>query len=337
MGRSLLFPLVLVLLTLVLAAGSILLGEGDLGDLQLRRTFLELRAARIAVAFLAGAALSVGGVLVQGLFRNPLASPSVIGTTAGASLGGQVALLVSELLLEEAWFGVLQPELVLPLGCFVGAWLALLIVLSVVHFRDDLVVLLLTGFLLSSLFLSLGSFLTSLSQESWELGRALVAFTLGGVGGSGLPQVLLVLPLTVGGVIAAWFWARPLDMLLTGEEEASSLGLDVRTTRRWVIAWTAVLTAGAVAVGGNVGFVGLIIPHALRSWVGVQNRALVVNAALLGGAFLIACDMLSRAIPSRSEIPLGVLTGMIGAPLFLFLLIRQRRFDAGVSEPAGAE
>jgi iron complex transport system permease protein len=301
------------------------LGHGTLSDPTLRGTFLELRAFRIAVAFLAGGALAVGGVLVQGLFRNPLASPSVIGTTAGASLGGQLALVLLGLGLQHRAPAWLEPEMVLPAGCLIGALAALGVLLLITRFTGDLLVVLLAGFLLSSLFLSVSSFITTLAQGSWDLGRAVVAFTLGGVGGSGLRQVLLVAPLTLIGSFLAWTWGKPLDLLTAGEEEAQTLGVDVRLVRRWVILWIAILTAGSVAVGGNVGFVGLIVPHALRPFVGVNHGRLVPAALLAGGTFLVLCDVLARVVPGRGEIPLGVITGFIGAPVFLFLLIKLRK------------
>lgn len=305
---------------------GLLLGHGDLGDPGLRSTLLELRASRVSVAFLAGAALAVGGVFVQGLFRNPLASPSILGTTAGASLGGQAAMMLHGVLLGTGLTRYVAPEMLLALGCVAGALLALLLLMALVGHRRDLVLLLLVGFILSSLFLSIGAFLVSLAQDSWELGRAVVAFALGGVEGSGPRHVALALPLVIGGVAAAWLWSRPLDLMLSGEEEAASLGVDVLAVRRWTVIWTALLTAGAVAVGGNVGFVGLIVPHALRPLVGVEHRRLVPSAALAGGCFLVLCDVVSR-VPARG-IPLGVVTGVIGAPLFLWLLMRTTRRGA---------
>jgi len=311
-------------LTISIALG-LMFGHGTLSDPGLRDTFLELRAFRIAVAFFAGAALAVGGVLVQGLFRNPLASPSVIGTTAGASLGGQLALVLLGFGIQKSPPTWLEPEMLLPAGCLVGALIALGILVLITRFTGDLLVVLLAGFLLSSLFLSISSFVTTLAQGSWDLGRAVVAFTLGGVGGSGLKQVLLVAPLTLAGTLAAWTWSKPLDLLMTGEDEARTLGVEVRVVRRWVILWIAILTSGAVAVGGNVGFVGLIIPHALRPFTGVLHGRLVPTAALAGGAFLVLCDLLARIVPGQGEIPLGVITGFIGAPVFLFLLLKFRR------------
>lgn len=313
----------LLLLGAAAAGVALLVGRGDLGDPVHGGTFLRLRAARAAAAFMAGAGLAVGGVLVQGLFRNPLASPSILGTTAGAALGGQLALVIG----GASWAvgGAVAPEMLLPLGCIGGALASLALLLAFVRRGAGILTLLLTGFVLSSLFLAMGSFLLSLAQENFELGRAVVAFSLGGVGGTGTAQVLLALPLVVGGSIAAWGWGGTLDVLLSGEDEAASLGVDVDQVRRWCVAWTALVTAGAVCLGGGVGFVGLVVPHALRPLVGVGHRRLVAASFLGGGAFLLLCDVGVRAAPTQSEVPLGVLTGLVGAPLFLFILRRLHR------------
>ena len=315
----------LVLLGMLLFGASLLTGSHTLSDAALRETLLTLRSARALVAYLAGAALAVAGLLVQGLFRNPLASPDLLGTTAGASFAGKLSMLGFEALLVAGAVRGIEPELFLPLGCLLGALLALSLLLAIARVARETLVLLLAGFLLSSLFLSLGSFVTSLAQESWEVGRAVILFALGSVTGASVRQVAIIAPIAMVGTAAAWLWARPLDLLLSGEDEAHMLGLDVARTRRWCIVWAALLTAGAVSVGGNVGFVGLVVPHGLRSLIGVSHRSLVPACALGGGAFLLACDLLARAVPASSEVPLGVMTGLIGAPLFLVLLLRTRR------------
>lgn len=320
----------MVLLWLALASvglfvASLFAGASSLGDETLFGTLLELRMARAAVAFLAGSALAVAGVIAQGLFRNPLASPDVLGTSAGASFAGKLSLLGFQALLLRGELEVFEPEMLLPIGCLLGALAALSVLLVIARATPGAVVLLLAGFLLSALFLSLGSFVTSLAQESWEVGRAVISFALGSVSGAGLRQALMIAPIALFGTLAAYAWSGPLDLMLSGEDEARVLGLDVRRARRWCIVWTALLTAGAVAVGGNVGFVGLVVPHGLRRLVGVSHRLLVPAAALGGGAFLLACDVVTRVLPSRTEVPLGVITGLIGAPTFLWLLLRGRR------------
>lgn len=308
---------------LIVGILAIVVGSGNLADPELRDTFLKLRGFRLAAAFLAGAALAVGGVVVQGLFRNPLASPSVLGTTAGASFGGQVALLLSGVV--GLGSGVIVPEMIVPIGCFLGALGALAVLLVFLRITQDLLALLLTGFVLSALFLSMSAFVTSVAQETWELGRAVVSFSLGSVSGTGPRQLAFALPLILTALVACWLWGRSLDLLLSGEEEAQAMGANVTTVRWWSAIWVSVLVAGAVSLGGNVGFVGLVVPHMLRPFAGTRHQRLLPAAALAGGVFVVACDVIARVIPARSEIPLGVVTGMIGAPLFLLLLIRLRQ------------
>lgn len=324
-ARPALLMCALALLGLLLLGSSMLVGPHSLRDTTLVDTLLRLRGSRALVAYLSGAALAVAGVLVQGLFRNPLASPDVLGTTAGASFAGKLTMLLLDVWLHAGALGGLSAELFLPLGCLFGAGCSLLVLLAIARVAQDHVALLLSGFLLSSLFLSMGSLVTSLAQESWELGRAVVMFALGSVSGAGSRQIAMIAPIVLVGTLASALWARPLDLLLSGEDEARVLGLDVRRARRWCIVWAALLTAGAVSVGGNVGFVGLVVPHAVRRFCGATHRLLVPASALLGGAFLVACDLLVRVLPVSSEVPLGVVTGLIGAPLFLWLVLRGQR------------
>lgn len=321
--RALRVGLVLLVLLAAAVVASLLAGSGDLGDPRLRPALLELRGLRTAAAGLVGAALAVAGVLVQGLFRNPLASPSILGTSAGAALGGQAALLLHAALAAAlpVW---LAPEMALPLGCLAGAGAALALVLAFAG-RRDLVGLLLAGFALSSLFAAVGAFLTALAQEEWLLGRAMLAFVMGGVEGVGARHLALAAPLVVAGILAAWSWGRELDCLLAGEDEAAALGVDVGAARRWTLAWVAMLTGAATAIGGMIVFVGLVVPHALRPFTGVEHRRLVPAAAVGGAAFLIAADAFARALPGA--VPLGVVTGLVGAPVFLVLLARQRRVE----------
>ena len=301
------------------------LGDGDLDDSSLRGTLLWLRTWRMSSALLAGASLAVAGVLVQGLFRNPLASPSILGTTAGASLGGTAVLLLWNVLLASAAPAWMPAEMLLPVGCLLGALVALLLLLAVTGRRSGVVAVLLSGFILTSFFLSIAGLMSSLAMENWELGRAVIAFTLGGVEAKGPRHLALALPLVVVATLVSLQWSRNLDLMLSGEDEAAVLGVDTAAVRRWVIIWTAVLTAAAVSLSGGISFVGLVVPHALRPWVGAEHRHLL-PASLVGGAsFVLWADLLTRALPTRGELPLGVVTGLIGAPVFLTLLSRAQR------------
>ncbi len=314
----------LLLLSGAAVAGSLYTGAGDLGDESLRATFLRLRALRTAAGFGAGACLAVAGVLVQALFRNPLAGPSIVGATAGATLGGQLALLGGQGLIAAGVAARLAPEMLVPIGAIAGALFALSALLLIVRGSNDPTHVLLAGFLLSSLFLSIGAFALSLAQDTWELGRAVLSFTLGGVSGRGPGHVAIVATALSAGLAAAMLWAPSLDVLLSGDDEASTLGVDVATTRRWGIVWTAVLSGGAVAVAGNVAFVGLIVPHAIRPFAGVMHRRLLPAVAVAGGLFVVTCDVATRLISVKANMPLGVITGLIGAPLFLLLLRRSQ-------------
>jgi len=316
---------VLVAALVVLTVLSRGLGAGSLADPVLRSTLLSLRASRLACALLVGAALGVAGVVVQGLFQNPLADPSVLGTSSGAALGGKIALVTSELVLAGHGAHAIPADVVLPVGCMTGALLSLALILGLARRSSDMLSLILTGFLLSSLFLALGSLVTSIAQDRWELGRAVVAFSLGDLTGAGPQHVALAAPLVIVGIAASWFWARPLDLLLCGDEEAASLGVNVDQVRLCCVLWVAALTAGAVAIGGNIGFVGLLVPHALRPLLGVDHRRLIPVAALGGAVFVAACDLVVRVLPARGVVPLGVITGLVGAPAFLALLVRGQK------------
>ncbi|MEM1022083.1 MAG: iron ABC transporter permease [Myxococcota bacterium] len=319
---SALGALVALGLGLGLAAATLLIGPGDLNDAELGAVFLRLRLYRAGAAGLAGAALSTAGVMAQALFRNPLASPSVLGATAGAALGGQLVLLLLPSLLATAFLG---PEVWVPCGCFAGAGLALMLVLAIGRGQPDRISLILIGFVLSALFLALGGVAISLAQERFEVGRAVVAFALGGVSGAGPFGLGLALPWVLLGVGLGVASGPSLDLMLSGEKEAAAFGLDVRQSTRTLTVWIAVLVGAAVSVAGNLGFVGLVVPHAVRRIVGPTHRRLLPWAAFGGALFLILSDGLLRSLPTRSELPLGVVTSLVGAPLFLQMLLRMKR------------
>ncbi|TVR43685.1 MAG: iron ABC transporter permease [Planctomycetota bacterium] len=302
---------------------SLVFGAGSLRDDALASVFLSLRAQRLAAAAVVGAGLAVSGVLLQGLFRNPLADPGIIGTSAGAVLGGMVMVFVAAL---APALLPLPPALLLPLGAILGAMLSLALLLAVAKRCRDTTSVLLCGVVLAMFLAAIGAGLSAWAQGYWELSRALMAFSLGGIEGKGWSQVAVAAPLVVAPLLAAWlWWSRQLDVLLSGEDEATSLGVDLARLRRWMIIWATLAVAGAVAIGGAIAFVGLIVPHLLRSWMGPAHRLLLPAAALGGMLFVMLCDLLLRLIPAANPVPLGVVTGLLGAPLFVVLLLRSRR------------
>lgn len=319
---------VLCALLIVSALLSLYAGHGQAPNDELWARFVEMRMHRSAVAFLAGAALSLSGVIVQGLFRNPLASPSILGTTSGAEFGGELTLVTLYVMLGNHAPAGVSAEMLTPLGCVLGAVLALVIVLALSPLRASPISLLLTGFLFSALFSSLSALLQSLVQETWQLTRVLRQLSLGSVSGAGPRQLALASVLVLGSALPGCLWWRELDVLMSGEEEAASLGVDVTRLRTWCVIWTALATAGAVAVGASAPFVGLIVPHALRRLFGEGHRVLMPAAFLGGGLFLLWCDMLCRVLPLRNELPLSVITALIGVPLFVRMLAQLERAGA---------
>ncbi len=290
------------------------------GQAESRVEIVELRAIRAIAAALSGASLAVGGVLAQGLFRNPLASPSILGTTAGATLGAQLAIWATGL-------GVLQlaePELASTFGALAGAAASLAVLLALFGLGGDLIALLLTGFVLSAFFLSFGGLLIATHHDRWEMGRAIAAFSLGSVGGAGRNHLWMAIPWALAGTAGAAWLSKPLDVMLSGEAEARSLGVDVRRVRRWSVVWISALVASAVTLGGNIAFVGLVVPHIVRRILGPSHGSLWFPSAALGATFVVGCDLLARSLPSTGEVPLGVITGLIGAPVFLMLLHKER-------------
>lgn len=320
LGPSRAFCVLLGLGLLGACVAGVLLGRGGLSRPELLDTFLSMRAQRVAVAFFCGAGLSMAGAVIQAVFRNPLANPSILGVNAGASLGAHVALLVAVLTFSGGSVLGLAPEMLAPLGAVLGALATMFLLLFVASRRTSPLALLLTGFALMCLLQAVSTSLTALTQQSWELNRAVTALQNGSIGSVGAKQVWLAGLMTLGGALPLFFWAGSLDLLLGGEEEAESLGVDVKSVRRWVVLWVCMQVGGAIAVGGGVGFVDVIIPHAMRRFVGHSHRHLLWASAVAGGLFLVLADTLCRSLPFAGEVPLGVVTSLVGAPLFLRLL-----------------
>jgi iron complex transport system permease protein len=278
----------------------------------------QLRAPRVVAAALVGASLAVAGAQMQGFFRNPLASPDIIGTSSGGALGAVVAL-VSGL--------AMQHLLALPLFSFAGALLALITVyvISTRRGRTPVTTLLLVGVALSALLAAASSFLISMTWVRWEVAQEILFWLMGGLDNRRWTHCLLLLPCVVIGLAVALGFGRELDLLAAGEETALALGVEIERTKRILLVNTAMLTGAAVAVSGVIGFVGLIAPHLARLLTRPAHRVLLPAAALTGAIFLLAADLLARTLIRPEEIRLGIVTAGCGAPFFLFLLLRQRR------------
>jgi len=289
----------------------------QISDREVNTILWSLRAPRIVVAATVGACLALAGTLLQGLFRNVLAAPGVIGTSAGASFGAVLALSLGWTA-SSLW--------ILPASAMVGAFASLLIVVGIARTRGRTPVstLLLAGVALTAFLSAANGWLLARSYQDFELARRIAYWMLGGVADRGWQHVALVAPPLFLGFAAALYLGSDLDLMLQGEETAATLGVRVERSKQQVLVVAAVLVGSAVAVAGVIGFVGLVVPHIVRMILGPAHRPLIVASTLSGSAFLVAADLLARTV-SASELQLGIVTAFIGAPFFLFLLTRQRQ------------
>lgn len=275
-----------------------------------------IRVPRVIVAGFVGAGLAMAGVLMQGLFRNSLAEPNIVGVGSGAVLGA-VIVFVSGLAVTSA--------IALPLAAFLGALAALMLVyaLATRGGTTPISTLLLSGIALAALLGAVSSLLISLSIVNWQVAQEIVFWMMGGLDSRTWTHVWISAPFIVLAMLVSIYYARDLDLLIQGEEPAAALGVEVESSKRAIIIAAALLTGSCVAVAGAIGFVGLIVPHVVRLFIGPAHRALLPSSGLAGAAFLILCDLLARTIHPPTEIRLGIITAAFGAPFFLFLLLRK--------------
>ena len=277
-----------------------------------------IRAPRVIAAFTVGAALAAGGAAMQSLFRNPLADPGLLGVSSGAALAA-----VSVIVLGEKVMHIVPPALkpwLLPIAAFLGGLLATIVVYRLAARGGVTLVgtLLLAGIAINAL-ASAGIGMLVFIADEQQL-RTLIFWTMGGFGAvtwAAILPALLVLAITIPTLLPA---AHLLDALALGEREAGHVGVDVERLKRRLVAQVALAVGAGVAISGTVGFVGLIAPHIVRLLLGPAHRTLLPAAALFGGAFLVLADALARTIVSPAELPIGVLTALVGGPFFLWLL-----------------
>lgn len=280
----------------------------------------QIRLPRVVAGALVGAALAAAGVLFQGLLRNPLADPYIIGTSAGGAFGATLAMML------PVSFAFLGFGLV-PIAAFFGALVAVLLVynLARVGGKTPIISMLLAGFAVSAMLIAAMSFLITMSDRLQLRLHSIWSFLMGGIWVSNWSQIAIIAPMIIGGIVVARFFAFRLNAFSLGEEGAAYLGVDVERDKLTILGLGSLLTGGAVSLSGLVGFVGLVVPHAVRLVLGPDHRLLLPAAALSGGAFLVIADLLARTVLSPTEIPVGILTALIGAPFFIYLLRRTRR------------
>lgn len=306
-----------------LAFASLLTGEADLSVAQLweglwRRdefaavVLWQIRLPRLLVAMLVGAALSASGVVMQAYFRNSLASPGLLGVSAGGSAGAVVAIGAG----FAAWSLV-----TVPLCALAGALLATGAVLALARKGASTERLLLSGVALNALLGAVTSYVLSAQTLTYERNAQILFWLLGGLEDRTWEHAAMAAPILLA---ALWLapLGRPMDLLSLGAEEAASLGVDVRGLRRRLLALSTALTALATCVAGTVGFVGLIVPHILRRLVGPEHRRLLPLSLVAGAAFVVGCDLIGR---NAGELRLGIVTALVGGPFFLWLLRKEER------------
>lgn len=282
-----------------------------------RDIVLQVRAPRLVVAALVGGGLAAAGAAMQGLFRNPMADPGIIGVSAGGALGGVLAI-------ASGLYGV--TILSLPAMAFAGALGAALAVYGIARAlgQGSPAALLLTGMAVSAFLGAAVSLVITLTVYNQEVLREIVYWLSGGLEARSWRHVRMAAPPILGGLALLVRYSRELNLLLLGDEEARALGVRVATVRRWLLLATALVTGAAVSVSGIIGFVGLVVPHMLRLAGGPDHRVLIPASALGGAAFLILADTAARVIVEPAEIRVGIITACTGAPFFLWLLYRNR-------------
>jgi len=337
-SRLVLLALAALLVLVVIASvgiGAVAIAPGELGAILAARlgadiavdarqagVLLAIRLPRVLLGLLAGAGLAVAGALMQGLFRNPLADPGLIGISSGAALAA-VAVIVLGATLLDGISRALGP-FTLPVAAFGGGLLATVLVyrLGSRGGRTSIGTLLLAGIAINALAGAATGLLTFVATD--EQLRSITFWSLGSLGGATWRSVGAVAPLIVPVLLLAPRLAQPLNLLLLGEAEARHLGVNVESTKRVVVALSALAVGASVAVAGIIGFIGLVVPHLLRLALGPDHRLLLPGAALLGAALLLGADLLARTIVAPAELPIGIVTALAGAPVFVWLLLRDR-------------
>jgi iron complex transport system permease protein len=301
----------------VLSAVSRMLWAGDLDSAALGTSgviLVQIRIPRVLMGFLVGGTLAAVGVVLQALLRNPLADPYVLGVSSGAALGASVAML-----LGIGTTMVLLPAL--PLFGFLGGLLSLVVMYRLAQSQGRLPIhsLLLAGVILNAIMTALIMFITSILEPNRSAG--LIAWLMGSLTSPGYVALAVFAVYAAIGMAMLLQKAQLLNLLTLGEEAARSLGVATEGVKKQLFALTALLTGAVVSVSGMIGFVGMVVPHAVRMLVGSDHRLLLPASAFVGGMFLVVADTIARTMLAPAEIPVGIVTALAGGPFFLYLLL----------------
>ncbi|MEM7117547.1 MAG: iron chelate uptake ABC transporter family permease subunit [Chloroflexota bacterium] len=282
-----------------------------------------IRLPRVLLGILVGAALGISGAAIQGLFRNPLAAPGLIGISSGAALAAVSVIVLGATLLEG--LSELLGNFTLPVAAFLGgvATTFLIYQLASRNGRTSVMTMLLAGIAINAVTGAVIGILTFIADD--EQLRSITFWGLGSLGGATWRSLQVAGPMILVALLLLPLLARPLNALLLGETEATHLGINVERTKRLIVLWVALAVGAAVAVTGAIGFVGLVVPHLLRLTLGPDHRYVLPGSALLGASLLLGADLIARTIVVPAELPIGIVTALLGAPFFLWLLLKDRQ------------
>ena len=277
---------------------------------------LKIRMPRIIIAGLVGATLAVVGAIYQSIFKNPMADPFILGVSSGASLGAAIAIAFGTSL-----FGVLGGVTAF---AFIGALSVILIAYNIARVGNKLppVTVLLTGVALSFFCSSITNLIMTFNRDAVD---RIVFWTMGSFSAVGWTHVKLITPFLLLGIGVSLLFARDLNVIAVGDTTADNLGLNTERIKKYLLILTSLLVGMCVSVSGVIGFVGLVIPHMVRFLFGSDNRVVLPFSILVGAMFLIACDILARTLVPPTEIPIGVITALFGAPYFILLIFRRKK------------
>jgi len=288
--------------------------EGDKSLLPMEKTILfSIRLPRIIFAGIVGASLSVAGVVFQGLLRNPLADPYILGISGGSAVGAIIAIVT----------GISIIPLGTPGLAFLGALLTIILVYGIARTKKEIhsTTLLLAGVIVNAFFTALIMFLISITSDRSL--HSVMFWMMGDLSLAEWNEIMLTGLFLVSGFIVIYIYSKHLNLIVTGEETAMQLGVNVEQTKKILLLAASLVTGVAVSVSGIIGFVGLIIPHMMRMMLGSDHRLLLPSSLLFGSSFLIVADTIARTIIAPAELPVGVITAMCGAPYFIYLLRRK--------------
>jgi iron complex transport system permease protein len=326
------FLIASILITSTIGASNISLSEviqitinkltfGTTSNLQNEAIIWNVRVPRVLASVFVGCILSITGTAIQGVFRNPLADPSIIGISAGAALSAAVAIVLFQQIIFSFTIGGLG---LLSVITFIGSFITAIIVFKISQHqkKTDVATMLLAGIAINAFAGAIMGFIIYLSDDS-QL-RTITFWTMGSLGGILWKHVLLLAICAIVAVVTFIGLGKSLNALALGESEANLIGVNTEKIKRKIVIVTALVIGVTVAFCGMIGFIGLVVPHIIRLVVGADHRFLIPASALGGSLLLIWADTLSRTIVAPAELPIGIITALIGAPLFLYLLIKQK-------------